>query len=39
MEPILMDKYEDDTYHTGYFCGGINIYINLITCEDDIFIP
>ena len=27
------------TYHNGPFCGGSNIYLNLITCEDDIFIP
>ena len=25
-------------YHTGYFHGGSNIYLNLITCEDNIFI-
>ena len=23
----------------GYFCGGINKYLNLITCDDRIFIP
>ena len=38
MEPIFMSKYEDVTYHKGYFCGGNNIDLNLITCEDDIFI-
>ena len=27
-----------DTYHTGSFCGGNNIYLNLITCENKIFI-
>ena len=26
------------TYQKGSFCGGSNIYINLITCEDYIFI-
>ena len=26
-------------YQKGSFCGGINININLITCEDNIFIP
>ena len=38
-EPILIAKYEDGMYHKGYFCGGRNIYINLITCEDNITIP
>ena len=34
-----MAKYEDGTYHKGYFCGGININLNLITFEDNIDIP
>ena len=38
-DPSLIDKYEIDTYQKGYFCGGSNIYFNLITCEDNIFIP
>ena len=38
-EPSLMAKYEYGTYHKGSFCGGINIYINLIIFEDNIIIP
>ena len=38
-EPIVMAKYKDGTYHEGYFRGGINLDINLITCKDKIFIP
>ena len=34
-----MAKYKEGTYHRGYFCGGSNIYLNLITCEDNIVIP
>ena len=34
-----MNKYKDDTYHKGSFCGGSNIDINLIMCEDKIVIP
>ena len=26
-------------YRKGYFCGGRNIDLNLIMCEDNIFIP
>ena len=37
-EPSLLAKYKDGTYHKGSFCGGSNIYINLITCEDNIVI-
>ena len=33
-----MDKYKDSTYHKSYFCGGSNIDINLIMCEDKIVI-
>ena len=25
IEPILIAKYDDGTYHKGYFCGGSNI--------------
>ena len=38
-EPVLMAKYKDVMHHKGYFLGGSNIDINLLTCEDDIFIP
>ena len=38
-EPILMDKYEDGMYNKGYFHGGSNIDLNLITCDYNIFIP
>ena len=34
-----MDKYKNCAYHTGSFHGGVNIYINLIKCEDHIVIP
>ena len=34
-----MEKYKEGKYKTGYFCGGNNIYLNLITCEDKIVIP
>ena len=34
-----MDKYKYGTYHKGYFLGGSNIYLNLVTCEDNIVIP
>ena len=34
-----MAKYKYATYHTGSFRRLINIYINLITCEDKIVIP
>ena len=33
-----MDKYKEDTHQTGSFCGGINIDIKLITCDDKIVI-
>ena len=34
----LLDKYGMGTYNKGYFCGGSNIHLNLITCEDKIVI-
>ena len=34
-----MDNYEEGTYQKGSVCGDSNIYLNLITCEDNIFIP
>ena len=33
-----MDKYKYDSYDKGYFRGGSNININIITCEDNIVI-
>ena len=36
--PSLLAKYKMGMYHKYYFCGGINIYLNLIPCEDKIFI-
>ena len=35
-EPSIIAKYKDGTYHKGYFCGGSNIDLNLITCKDKI---
>ena len=35
-EPSLMDEYKNGTYHTYSFCGGSNIDLNLIMCEDNI---
>ena len=32
-EPIIIDKYKSGMYHKGYFCGGGNIYLNIIMCE------
>ena len=37
-EPRIRAKYKTGMYHKGSFCGGGNIYINLITCKDNIFI-
>ena len=37
-EPSIKAKYKYGTYHKGYFCGGININIKLITCKDMIVI-
>ena len=34
-----MAKYKEGTYRKCPFCGGINIDLNLIMCEDHIFIP
>ena len=31
-EPSLMARYKDGTYHTGYFRGGSDIGLKLITC-------
>ena len=38
-EPSITSKYEDGKYHKGYFCGGINSDLKLITCKDKIVIP
>ena len=37
--PVLMDTYKEGMYHNGTFCGGSNIYLNLITYKDKIVIP
>ena len=34
-----MDKYKNGTYHKGYFRGGNNENLRLITCKDKIVIP
>ena len=39
MEPSLMSKYECGAYHKGYFGGGGNNYLSVITCKDKIVIP
>ena len=38
-EPSIIAKYKNGTYHKGYFHGGSNINLNLITYEDKIVIP
>ena len=37
-DPWLKAKYDMGMYHKGYFCGGSNINIKLIMCEDNIVI-
>ena len=37
-EPSTTVKYKDGRYHKGYVRGGINIYLNLITCKYKIVI-
>ena len=34
-----MTKYKNGTYHKGYFHGGSNDDLSLITCKDKIVIP
>ena len=34
-----MDKYTTGTYQKGSFCGGSDINLNIITCNDKISIP
>ena len=38
-ETILLAKYKYGKYQKGSFRGRSHTYINLITCEDKIFIP
>ena len=38
-EPRLIAKYKGGMHQKGYFHGGSNIDLNLITCEDKIVIP
>ena len=33
-----MAKYKESKYHTGYFCGGGNVNLNLISCGGKVFI-
>ena len=35
---ILKAKYKYSKYHKGYFCGGSNIDLKLVTCKDKIVI-
>ena len=37
-DPSLMDKYLIVVYQTDPFRGGSNIFLNLITCKDNIII-
>ena len=37
-DTCLKAKYKEGTYKKCYFCGGSNIYLNIITCEDKIVI-
>ena len=37
-DPCLKAKYDMGAHHKGYFCGGSNIIIKLITCDDNIVI-
>ena len=34
-----MPKYKNGTYHKGYFCGGINTYLKIVTCKYKMVIP
>ena len=38
-DPSLMYKYNKVVYKISYFNGGINIYLNLITCKTKTVIP
>ena len=38
VEPILMAEYKNGMYHKGYFSGGSNTDIKLITCNNNIVI-
>ena len=35
----LLAKNKMGTYHKGYFCGGIHINLNILMCDNRIFIP
>ena len=39
LEPSIIVKYKNGTYHKVNFHGVINIDLNLITCADKIVIP
>ena len=39
LELSITAKYKNGKYHKGYFCGGINTDLNIITCKDKIVIP
>ena len=39
LEPRIIDKFKNGTYHNSSFRGGINTYLNLITYKDTIVIP
>ena len=34
-----MARYKTSKYKSGYFCGGIHIYFNLVIYEDKFYIP
>ena len=38
-EPSTTDKYKYGTYHKGYFRGGSNSDLKIITYKDKIIIP
>ena len=38
LEPSIIAKYRNCRYHRGYVCGGINVDLKFITCEDNIVI-
>ena len=39
LEPSILAKHKNGTYHKGYFRGGSNIDVRLITCKYKIVIP
>ena len=38
LEPSIIAKYKTGTYQEGFFRGGINIDLSLITCKDNVVI-